>query len=418
MDRQPVVYPPSLLHGLYSTPFYRHFSAAVATEESRKEFASNILDAYNRFSLDGIDIDWEYPGQQGNAGNGVSSSDTANFLLFLQDLRRVLPPPAKITAATQTVPFTGSDGRPLQDVSGFSKVLDWVLLMNYDVWGCTVSFLIGSTYLPAYVCSNPISSASSNPGPNAPLEDACKNSSIPSANAHSAVLSWKAAGFASSQIVLGVPAYAYISGSTASSLRQKRNVASPNVRILNDAGGTDSGQIQFRDLIKQGALARINRATQSSSSATDSESVGNPPDPQTEIEDDLACPGAEGYEHDENQLTLSVSPDGGLMVSPLDVLGPSPGSAPSSSPAPHVFTAASFTGTGGFARHWDVCSSTPFLRSEFSGQIITFDDPQSLGLKAAWAREAGILGVNIFDVHGDTDDWDLVDSLRKGLGII
>jgi hypothetical protein len=64
--------------------------------------------------------------------------------------------------------------------------------------------------------------ASSNPGPNAPLEDGCKNSSIPSANAHSAVLAWKAAGFASSQLVLGVPAYAYISRSTASSLRQKR----------------------------------------------------------------------------------------------------------------------------------------------------------------------------------------------------
>ena len=109
----------------------------MATEGSRRKFASNILDAYNRFSLDGIDIDWEYPGQQGNAGNGVSSSDTANFLLFLQDLRRLLPPSAKITAATQTVPFADSNGRPLQDLSEFSKVLDWVLLMNYDVWGCT-----------------------------------------------------------------------------------------------------------------------------------------------------------------------------------------------------------------------------------------------------------------------------------------
>ena len=112
----------------------------MATERSRKQFASNILDAYNRFSLDGIDIDWEYPGQQGNAGNAVSSSDTTNFLLFLQQLRRVLPQSAKITAATQTVPFAASNGIPLQDVSEFAKVLDWVLLMNYDVWGCTVSY--------------------------------------------------------------------------------------------------------------------------------------------------------------------------------------------------------------------------------------------------------------------------------------
>ena len=115
----------------------------MATERSRKQFTSNILEAYNRFSLDGIDIDWEYPGQQGNAGNGVSASDTSNFLLFLQLLRRVLPPSAKITAATQTLPFTGSDGLPLKDLSQFAKVLDWVVLMNYDVWGCTASLSLG-----------------------------------------------------------------------------------------------------------------------------------------------------------------------------------------------------------------------------------------------------------------------------------
>jgi len=140
MDRQPVALTFTIPHATLFNPFYRHFSAAVATEGSRKKFASNILDAYNRFSLDGIDIDWEYPGQQGNAGNGVSSSDTANFLRFLQHLRSMLPPSAKITAATQIVPFAGSNGHPLQDVSEFAKVVDWILLMNYDVWGCTPSF--------------------------------------------------------------------------------------------------------------------------------------------------------------------------------------------------------------------------------------------------------------------------------------
>lgn len=107
------------------------------------QFASNILDAYNRFSLDGIDIDWEYPSQQGNAGNGVSTSDTTNFLLFLQLLRRMLPSSAKVTAATQTVPFAGSNGLPLQDLSEFANVLDWVVLMNYDVWGCAFPFPLG-----------------------------------------------------------------------------------------------------------------------------------------------------------------------------------------------------------------------------------------------------------------------------------
>ena len=262
--------------------------------------------------------------------------------------------------------------------------------------------------------------ASSNPGPNAPLEDGCKNSSIPSANARSAVLAWKASGFASSQLVLGVPAYAYISRSSASSLRQKRALdTSANIRVLNDAGGTDNGQVQFRDLIKQGALSRINRILESSSPGTDDASLGNPPDPEVDIDNDIAC--ADDFEEDEDdgkQLALSLSPAGGLMVTPVVVGSSSPGSPASHPPPPNVFTPPSFEGAGGFTRHWDLCSSTPYLRSEFAQQIITFDDPQSLGLKATWAKEAGILGVNIFDVHGDTDDWDLADSLRKGLGII
>ena len=114
----------------------RYFSSAVATDESRETFASNIKDVYDEFGLDGIDIDWEYPGRQGDSGNIVGPDDSSNFLSFLQVLRRVLPPDARITAATTTVPFADASGGPLEDVSDFARCLDWILLMNYDVWGC------------------------------------------------------------------------------------------------------------------------------------------------------------------------------------------------------------------------------------------------------------------------------------------
>lgn len=121
----------------------RYFSSAVATDESRETFASNIKDAYEKFHLDGIDIDWEYPGQQGSGGNLVDPYDSRNFLSFLQVLRDVLPPDARITAAAQTVPFTDASGDPLKDVSDFVHVLDWILIMNYDVWGCKdIPFLL------------------------------------------------------------------------------------------------------------------------------------------------------------------------------------------------------------------------------------------------------------------------------------
>ena len=98
-------------------------------------FVHNILAAYTEFDLDGVDVDWEYPGRLA-PGNQWNSSDADNLLLFLQLLRFHLPPSARISAAVETTVFTGDAGKPMVDVSRFASVLDWVLLMNYDVWGC------------------------------------------------------------------------------------------------------------------------------------------------------------------------------------------------------------------------------------------------------------------------------------------
>jgi len=118
---------------------HSHFSQAVSTDQSRKIFAANILTVYNQYNVDGIDIDWEYPGQAGASGSKATPADSANFLNFLQLLKATLPDGARITAATQSVTFAGPDGNPMDDVSAFARVLDWILLMNYDVWGCGFS---------------------------------------------------------------------------------------------------------------------------------------------------------------------------------------------------------------------------------------------------------------------------------------
>lgn len=36
-------------------------------------------------------------------------------------------------------------------------------------------------------------------------------------------------------------------------------------------------------------------------------------------------------------------------------------------------------------------------------------------MKAAFAARVGMLGVNLFDVHGDSAEWDLIHAVRRGL---
>jgi hypothetical protein len=101
-----------------------------------------LVSVFDQFNLDGIDIDWEYPGRDGDAGNEVATDDSACFLLFLQLLRDSLPSYARLSAAVAPVPFIGPNGEPLNDVSSFATVLDWVLIMNYDTWSGKLLVLI------------------------------------------------------------------------------------------------------------------------------------------------------------------------------------------------------------------------------------------------------------------------------------
>ncbi|KAH9482401.1 Chitinase A1 [Psilocybe cubensis] len=299
----------------------KHFSSAVATPDSRVLFAQNILAVYLQYSLDGIEIDWEYPGQAGSPGNKFHPDDTANFLLFLNILRTVLPPVARITAAVEPTPFVDAAGRPLTDVEEFSKVLDWVLIMNYDIWG-----------------------SSSHPGPNAPLYDACENSTQPDASAAGAYDAWTKANFPTSKLVLGLPSYGYISSSTEARLRTRSKTKAKKTKsgkIVGDDGDSE-GQVQFNELVQQGVLLRS---------------------------------GNDSFHYEVNAES-------------------------------------------GFEGLWDGCSETPYLRSSIFNQVITYDNPTSLAMKAAFAKKVGMLGINLFDIHGDTDRWDLLDSIRYALELL
>ena len=65
------------------------FSDAVLTSESREIFANSAIDFMLRHKIDGIDLDWEYPGLVGN-GNVHRPEDKDNFTEILKLLRKKL----------------------------------------------------------------------------------------------------------------------------------------------------------------------------------------------------------------------------------------------------------------------------------------------------------------------------------------
>jgi len=115
-------------------------------------------------------------------------NDSANFLAFLQTLRNQDgAQDLIITAAVSITPFIGANGSPMTDVSEFAKVLDFIEIMNYDIWG-------------------PFSNSV---GPNSPLNDSCAPAADQEGSAISEVKAWITAGFPINQIILGVAAYGH-----------------------------------------------------------------------------------------------------------------------------------------------------------------------------------------------------------------
>lgn len=131
---------------------------------------------------------WEYPNKQGLGCNVISDQDTPNFLSFLQELHsRDDAQNLSLTAASSIVPFTAPDGSPSTDVSGFAAVLDYITIMDYDIFGGWSSVV----------------------GPNAPLDDSCAPPQFQQGSAMSAIKAWTDAGFPANQLVLAVASYGH-----------------------------------------------------------------------------------------------------------------------------------------------------------------------------------------------------------------
>ena len=109
------------------------FSDMASSEENRKIFVESVVAFIKKYDLDGLDLDWEYPGLPG-IGNTYRAEDKENFTSLVTELRQAmdqLKPGLLITFAA-----AGWEGYFEHiEIDKVMKQVDFINLMTYDLAG-------------------------------------------------------------------------------------------------------------------------------------------------------------------------------------------------------------------------------------------------------------------------------------------
>ena len=115
------------------------FSNVADNAATRAQFVASSLALLRKYGLDGVDIDWEYPGQIGvacTAGQVCDRpADKRNFITLSRELRSALDAAGKQDRKHYHITIAAggsasySDGGWLKELS---QSLDWINIMSYD----------------------------------------------------------------------------------------------------------------------------------------------------------------------------------------------------------------------------------------------------------------------------------------------
>jgi len=167
------------------------FTDMALTQSSRAAFIASVVEFVDHHQLDGLDIDWEYPGLAGSTQH-FRSEDKQTYTLLLKELRvrfneleKQLHRPLYLTIATGASPefLTHTEMNKVQ------QYVDTVNLMAYDYYEPDSDAITGH-HAPLF--TNPA--------------DPKKIS------ADASVKQYEQAGVAPAKIVLGVPFYGHVWG--------------------------------------------------------------------------------------------------------------------------------------------------------------------------------------------------------------
>lgn len=137
--------------------YSKYFSDAALTAASRQAMVASCLDLYIKGNLpqlggdpaggpgsafgvfDGVDIDWEWPASEGNAGNIVRAQDKQNYTLLLAEFRRQLDAyGASVGRSYALSAFLPADPAKITagiEVPQVFSPLDWATVQGYDFHG-------------------------------------------------------------------------------------------------------------------------------------------------------------------------------------------------------------------------------------------------------------------------------------------
>lgn len=110
------------------------FSAIAANDDNRRRFAQDCLNFCQQWNIDGIDIDWEFPGLSWSGAACNPAVDTQNYTLLIKQLRQTLGNQYLLTFAgyvKDKQPTTG--GYRYIDIASVEPYVNFVNLMTYDM---------------------------------------------------------------------------------------------------------------------------------------------------------------------------------------------------------------------------------------------------------------------------------------------
>jgi len=105
-------------------------SNLFASEDHRNTFAKTTVTLFNKYSIDGLDLDWEYPAIEGYPGHAWDKADKNNFTELIKTLRREMKNEFLLSFAA------GGFTHYLEESVDWENVMplvDFVNLMTYDL---------------------------------------------------------------------------------------------------------------------------------------------------------------------------------------------------------------------------------------------------------------------------------------------